>query len=101
MAKKKIPDYDNATRIIRQAAALLERDGKSCETPGCRYQIRIGDGILAVVVRVPEEANPGKALAAAPYYAKYWEDELHDMMAIAVKKIMKEANSALDVRGLL
>jgi hypothetical protein len=90
---------DTAMSIIRRAAALLAKDGDVCATPGARYMIRFQDNIIACTVRLPDGLGMtvGELLDRYPYLGQFLEDEVHDMMANAVEKVIEEIRSKVAV----
>jgi hypothetical protein len=86
---------DEAMSIIHRAAALIKKRDGICTTPGARYMIRFQDNIIACTVRLPNDLGMtvGELLDRYPYLGKFLENDVHDMMANAAEKVIKEIRS--------
>jgi hypothetical protein len=95
---RRSPD-DEAMSIIHRAAALIKKQDGICTTPGARYMIRFQDNIIACTVRLPSDLGMtvGELLDRYPYLGKFLENDVHDMMANAVEKVIAEIRSKVMV----
>jgi hypothetical protein len=98
---RRSPD-DEAGSIIRRAAALILERGDVCITPGCRYMIRMQDNMVACAVTLPNDLGMtvGELLDQMPYLREYLDDDIHDMMANAVEKVIASIRSAVLCRDI-
>jgi hypothetical protein len=93
---------DEAMSIIRRAAARFVKDGDVCTTPGARYMIRMQDNMVACAVTLPNDLGMtvGELLDQMPYLREYLDDDIHDMMANAVEKVIAAIRSAVLCRDI-